>query len=367
MNRLDAYRNSIWLADGERFQPFVARAMAHPCPTAKDIAKVHRKAMKAAGELLPASAQMERLRVYGVEAGSGVDEIREIAIAELAAENLELATHGLTQEIRDSASLKVYGDGVRAEAPRAIRAVKERIGIIEIAGPVAQRMSGELEKAQGTPLDFVSHAFDMLMANASVGAIVLRFSSPGGEVYGVQELADKIYNARSRKTVYAHADSLMASAAYWLGSAASMVIASPGADVGSVGVYVLHFDESAAMEKEGVKISMIHAGKNKVEFSPFAPLSDEARAEAQSRVDSIYDRFTGALSRNFDVPVSKVRSDFGQGRVVSADKALAAGMVHRVMPFESLISKLTGGKSERPQGPSAEKLLALHEMEMSDD
>ena len=79
-------------------------------------------------------------------------------------------------------------------------------------------------------------AFDRAAADSSIGAIVLNIDSPGGSVYGVEELADKIYKARGTKPVYAVANSLAASAAYWIGSAASQLYVTPSGEVGSIGV-----------------------------------------------------------------------------------------------------------------------------------
>ncbi len=338
---LASYNNRPLLVDGERFQRYIHEAITKPCPTMEQVAQLRLDLKRYAREIVPGAdaALMERLRVYGFQ-GSGVTCVEECRYAV------------------DEAVAK-------AESPRAIRATKGKVGVINIFGPVDNRMTGELDKAGGTPLDWVSSAFDSLMGNPGVGAIVFRYDSPGGAVSMVPELADKIYAARSEKPIYAISDTLMASAAFWLGSAASMVIASPSADVGSVGVYVMHVDESGSLEQDGIKVTTVNAGKYKTEFSPYSPLSEDARAEAQSRVNEIYDGFTGALSRNYGIPVADVRKNFGEGRVVSAQKALAVGMIHRVMSFESLISKLTGSATKSASGPSAEKLLALHEYEES--
>jgi ClpP class serine protease len=48
---------------------------------------------------------------------------------------------------------------------------------------------------------------------------VIDVDSPGGTVAGVQELAAEMLAARGRKPVIAVANSLMASAAYWIGCA----------------------------------------------------------------------------------------------------------------------------------------------------
>jgi signal peptide peptidase SppA len=317
MNRLAAYQYSVWLAEPQQLQRIVAKVLSFKeCYSAREVAKYRR-------EMLDLAAHLPNEAI----AGAGFD--------------LDIAA------------------GVKA-----IRAVGQgkKIGVIPVYGPVDQHESSELMKAGGTSIDFISAALDAMLTKADIGAIVMHMNSPGGNVYGVEELSDKIYDARGTKPIYAMADSLAASAGYWIASACSMVIATTGADVGSVGVYVMHYDESAAMEKEGVKVSMISAGEHKTEFSPFGALSDGARAEAQRRVDSTYARFTGALKRNRNTSVEDVRDNYGKGRTVSADRALAAGMVDRVMSFETLISKLAGGNAAKmARGPSAEVMKLKNE------
>ena len=87
-------------------------------------------------------------------------------------------------------------------------------------------------------------------------------------VYGVAELADQIQSARASKPVVAIANSLAASAAYWIGCAAGEFYVTPGGEVGSIGVWQAHFDYSQAIASEGVKPTLISAGKYKVEGNP---------------------------------------------------------------------------------------------------
>ena len=51
-------------------------------------------------------------------------------------------------------------------------------------------------------------------ADPSIAAIVLDVDSPGGQVYGIEELGNAIYEARSSKPIAAVANSLAASAAW---------------------------------------------------------------------------------------------------------------------------------------------------------
>jgi signal peptide peptidase SppA len=160
-------------------------------------------------------------------------------------------------------------------------------------------------------------------------------------VTGVDELSKMIYDARGSKPIVAVANHLMASAAYWIGTAADELVVTPSGEVGSIGVFAAHQDVSAAMEKEGVKTTLISAGKYKTEGNPFEPLTDEAHASIQARVDDYYSMFTKAVARNRGVNVADVRGGFGEGRVVGAQQAVSLGMADRVATLDDVISGLT--------------------------
>lgn len=246
-------------------------------------------------------------------------------------------------------------------AAGAVKAAKGKVGVIGIHGPVQQRMTAELEKAGGTPLDYVGRAFDTLIAAPDVSAILLHIDSPGGEIYGTGELAQKIFDARGSKPIYAIADSMCCSAVYWIGTAADVLCCTPGGDVGSVGVYCMHVDESKAMDQAGIMVSLITAGKYKAELSSTQPLTDDARAYVQAGVDETYGKFIAAVAKHRGMTESKVQSKFGQGRVVGADAALAAGMIDKVMSIDQMMEKLTGGQMNVSRGMSADVLRMRHE------
>jgi len=60
--------------------------------------------------------------------------------------------------------------------------------------------------------------------------------SAGRQASTAWELADEIYSARATKPVVAIANSLAASAAYWLASSAGEFYVTPSGEVGSIGV-----------------------------------------------------------------------------------------------------------------------------------
>jgi len=249
----------------------------------------------------------------------------------------------------------------RSVASRAVRAKKGKVGVIPVMGPVEQRMSGRLMKLGGTSTEEVGVALDALLSDDTVGSIVLDIDSPGGSSYGVEELSDKIYAARGKKPIHAIADSMAASAGYWIASAASSLSVTPGGDVGSVGVYALHVDESKALEAEGLKVTGVHAGKYKLEGASWEPLSAESLAHFQSEVDHTYSKFVKALARNRGVAQAKVKDDFGQGRLLNPEQAKAAGMVDHVQTLEQLLGTLMGGTDSAHRRASVEVLQKRQE------
>lgn len=197
------------------------------------------------------------------------------------------------------------------------------------------------------------------LADDTVGAILIDIDSPGGSVYGTGELAAEIMDARSKKPIVGIANSLAASAAYWVGSSCGELYVTPGGEVGSIGVWQAHFDYSQAMAEDGVKPTLISAGKYKVEGNPYNPLDEEALAFMQSRVDDYYTAFTKGVSKARGVPIAQVRDGMGEGRVLGADDALAQGMVDGVMTFDDVVQKMQRDmRAARAPAPSSRRVAA---------
>jgi signal peptide peptidase SppA len=216
------------------------------------------------------------------------------------------------------------------------------IAVIPLYGVVTQRgnMVDDVSGPGSVSTQQFAAALRQALTDETVSQILIDIDSPGGSVYGVSELADEIASARTQKPVVAIANSLAASAAYWSGCSASEFYVSPGGEVGSIGVWQAHFDYSQAFATEGVKPTLISAGKYKVEGNPYAPLDEEAQAFMQSRVDDYYTTFTKAVARGRGVPISQVRDGMGQGRVLGADAAFAQNMVDGIATFDDVVKKM---------------------------
>lgn len=228
------------------------------------------------------------------------------------------------------------------------------VAVLPVHGVLMPRANLFSDISGGTSLDVLRAQLRAAVDAEAVDTIVLDVDSPGGSVAGCTEFAHEVLKARTKKPVIAVAQYLMASAAYHISSAATEIIAAPSAYVGSVGVYTIHDDLSKALEEFGIKRSYIAAGKFKVEANETEPLSDGAREHLQAIVDTAYGRFIADISRGRGVSKDDVKAKYGQGRVLTADDALAAGMVDKVATLEDTIARLTGAtKSARTTARAA--------------
>jgi signal peptide peptidase SppA len=252
----------------------------------------------------------------------------------------------------DETLFQVNSDRVLRDSRKQMAAASAGSGIavLPLYGVVTQRgnMVDDISGPGSTSTQQFAAVLRQMLADGTVGQILIDIDSPGGSVYGVAELASEIFKARAQKPVIAVANSLAASAAYWLGCSASEFYVTPGGEVGSIGVWQAHFDYSKALEEDGVKPTLISAGKFKVEGNPYVPLDEQAQAFMQSRVDDYYNAFVEAVAIGRGVSVNDVRTGMGEGRVLGADAALALNMVDGIASFDDVLAKMQANIRSTP-------------------
>lgn len=137
---------------------------------------------------------------------------------------------------------------------------------------------------------------------------------------GVPEFSAMVRRAREVKPVVAYTETLMCSAAMWIASQAEIIIATPSARVGSIGVYRTWLDDSQANALEGFKRELFEAGKHKA--AGIRPITEEERSMFQAEVDRIHEEFKTEVRRYRDVPDEAM-----EGLVYFGEEALQMGLV----------------------------------------
>jgi signal peptide peptidase SppA len=240
--------------------------------------------------------------------------------------------------------------------------IRGKTAIIPVFGAISQRLGLFEAMSGGVSTEAVGATLDGLMDDKEVRSIVLSFDSPGGSVFGVEELGSKIRAYRDQKRIIGLADSMAASAAYWLLAQTSEINVTPGGQVGSVGVYAAHVDMTEHDKLKGIKTTLVSSTPEKVEFSPELPLTEEARGELQRMVNLYYRAFIGAVAKGRGLTEHRVENDFGKGRMFLAKESVERGMADHVRTLGQVLHRLGASGS----GPSATVSSGMVEAEKFD-
>lgn len=249
--------------------------------------------------------------------------------------------------------------------------VEDGVAIIPLRGTITPDDPFAAYFGETSLSAFLSN-FNEAMANDAIHSIVLNVYSPGGFVYGVEGAANAIYQARSsaekdkgkkKKSIVAFTDTLAASAAYWVASAADKVyLGSESAEVGSIGVYLAHFDYSAMLEGMGIKVTEITSGEFKGIGSPYAELTEADKKLLQADCDYIYTRFVNTVARNRGLSVKEVLKS-ANGLTFYGSDAIERGLADSINTLQEVIamSKENDGKSTVTTPTDEEKAKAEQE------
>jgi len=237
------------------------------------------------------------------------------------------------------------------------------VAIIPVFGVLTQREE-VIDSAYTRSTDEIAAEVQAAAEDPKVDAVVMEVASPGGEVYGVPEAWAAIRDAEKRKPIVAHANSQMASAALYLGSAASEIWVTPSGEIGSVGVYALHVNVAKALEDMGEQWEFVAADDSpfKVEGNPTEPLSEDGRATVKRMVNRYMTMFVRDLARGRGVSMEHVRENFGKGRMLSPTEAVSAKMADQIGTLESAIRRAAQLGRERREGAAAPR-AELHDLE----
>lgn len=241
-----------------------------------------------------------------------------------------------------------------AAGPRRPSSQAGAVAIVPLHGMILRR-PGLIEELFGAAsLDGFMASMRAAVANPDISSIVIDVDSPGGEVDGVTEAAADLRAMRGQKPIVAIANGMAASAAYWLAAQASELVVTPSGGAGAIGIYMVYDDISGLLEAEGVKRTVLSAGKYKEASVGGQPLSEAARGQFQSLIDGHYAAFVADVAKGRNVPASKVRGGYGEGLFLSAAAAKEEGMVDRIAPFADVLRSpaLRGGARAEDGAPA---------------
>jgi ClpP class serine protease len=196
------------------------------------------------------------------------------------------------------------------------------IALIPLVGVLGRGLA-PIEKSCGNT-DLAEFESQCAQAAARAAGALVYVDSPGGMVNGTMEAAAALAALAAQIPVYTFTPSLMASAAYWVGSQATQVFAAPSAMVGSIGVIIPWVDAELAWAARGYVADPITNAEGDLKATFYRPsLTDAEREHLEAAVQETFDEFQMAvLLARGDVP-----ADLMRGQCVSARAALAGRLI----------------------------------------
>jgi len=181
--------------------------------------------------------------------------------------------------------------------------------------------------------------------------VTLSINSPGGLVSsGLEKVWDAIADLRISKDVVALNSDMMASAAYWIASAANRIYSTSSlASQGSIGVYAEFTDWSEADKKSGIKEIRIVSDNAPLKNLP----TNDARLAEQTRaqLNDIEAVFISAIAKGRGIKADKVAETFGKGGMLNNSDAEKVGMIDGVRSENKIFSAGTSASAEMEINP----------------
>ena len=170
--------------------------------------------------------------------------------------------------------------------------------------------------------------------NPNINSIILMIDSPGGTVDGTMDLATSV--GASKKPVVSFVDGMMASAAYWIGSKASEIIANNvTSDIGSIGTMLRFIDVQPYWEKEGVKFHSVYADASTEKNKDFHDLQKGNYDSVKKDLNTINDQFIASVKASRP----NIKATALTGKMFLAQEAIEQGLIDSIGSFSEAVER----------------------------
>jgi protease-4 len=213
-----------------------------------------------------------------------------------------------------------------------------RVAIVDVDGLLLdQNMTGPLSWGEN-PVAVFREKLDKAAASPAVCAVVLRINSPGGGVTATDMMWQELraFRARTRRPVVACLLDLGTGGAYYLATAADLIVALPTTVTGGIGVIWNSYNLRDLMAQQNVFPQPIKAGENIDMGTTAGALTPAARALLQKMADEFHERFRRVV-REARPGLRDPRETF-DGRVFTATEALGRGLIDRIGYLEDALA-----------------------------
>lgn len=192
--------------------------------------------------------------------------------------------------------------GMSPNNPEKPYAFSDGVAVIPIHGMLINRFGGSWGWITG--YQYISRMTMIADSDPEVELIVYDVNSGGGEVAGCAEAGAIIASAKT--PTLAVIDSRCYSAAYWLSSQVDRLVSIPSGGAGSVGAMSMHIDVSEMMESYGMKVTLMYAGKHKVDGNAYEKLDADVKEKIEAHLEEIRQDFAETVAEGRGITLESV-------------------------------------------------------------
>lgn len=214
------------------------------------------------------------------------------------------------------------GDYARVDAAALDRDDGPALAVVHVVGTIAHGGSGGGVAGAASLMDALRAARE----DDDIDAIVLRINSPGGGAVASDLIWREAVLAADEKPLVASMSDLAASGGYYVAMPANVIVAQPATLTGSIGVVGGKLAFGEALDKLGVAVEAVSAGRMSAIWSPVTPFSEAERGRLQQQVDAFYEEFLARAATGRGMSRDAVHR-VAQGRVWTGRQAQALGLV----------------------------------------
>lgn len=215
---------------------------------------------------------------------------------------------------------------------------KEQIAVLFASGEIADGNNNEINFETLVPV------INKLAEDKNVKGLVLRVNSPGGSVFGSDQIGEALDNFQSKgKPLAVSMGDYAASGGYWISACADRIFADPLTITGSIGIFGLIPNISGTLDKLGVNMETVATNPEAQFPSLFKPMDARQTEAMQANVDRGYDRFVSRVAKGRKMKKEAVLR-IAEGRVWDARTAVKIGLVDQLGSLHDAIV-WTAGKA----------------------
>nr|MDE7421283.1 signal peptide peptidase SppA [Muribaculaceae bacterium] len=208
---------------------------------------------------------------------------------------------------------------------------KQKVAVLYATGEIQEHSKSGIDCYRLVP------QITKLAEEDDVKALVLRVNSPGGSVFGSEQIGEALdyFKSKGKPFIVSMGD-YAASGGYWISCTADKIYADPLTITGSIGIFGLFPSAEGLVKKLGITPQTVSTNPGK-EISLFNDPTSEQLEVLQSYINDGYSRFVKRVAKGRKMKEERVRQ-IAEGRVYDAEQAMKLKLVDKLGSLDDAIA-----------------------------